>query len=314
MKALVALIATPWICGAATFSEDFSAAPMNWQVHGNASLFSWNTNTGALDVTWDSREPNSFFYHKLGTVLTRHDDFRFEFDLALHDVAIGVTTNRPYTFEVALGLINLSSATAPNFFRGQLSGTRNIVEFDYFPAFSSFGATVASTIVSTNNIFAYSHNFPMEMTPRDLFHVSMEYAASNSTLTTTMTRNGQPFGPLEPTRLSANFSDFRLDTFAISSYSDERADGSILAHGSVDNIVLIYPDPPAPQIIGHFEAGIFDARFSSRTNWHYHLQHTKDLRVWNAVGESVAGTGAELALSHHNKDALGFYRICAHRP
>jgi hypothetical protein len=300
--------------GTATFAEDFSDSPTGWLAHGDTSLFAWNTNTRALDVTWDSRQPNSFFYRKLGTVLTRHDDFRFEFDLTLHDVAIGVTPNRPYTFEVALGLIHLRSATATNFFRGQLSGTRNIVEFDYFPAFSSFDATVASTIVSTNNIFAYSHNFPMEMPTEDLFHVRMEYTATNGTLTTIMTRNGEPFGPLEQTRLSANFSDFRVDAFAISSYSDERADGSILAHGTVDNITLAYPEGPRIELTSRFAAGTFGARFMSRTNWQYQLERTTDLTSWTPVGAAVPGTGGELTLSHQSNEARGFYRVVAERP
>jgi hypothetical protein len=301
--------------GAVTgFSEGFSLAPTQWMVHGNASLFSWNTNSRALDVTWDSREPKSFFYRTLGTVLTRQDDFRFEFDLMLRDITIGVTPNQPYTFEVALGLLNLGSATATNFFRGQLSGTRNIVEFDYFPAFSSFGATVASTIVSTNSMFAYSHNFPMEMTTGDLFHVRMDYVASNSTLTTTMTRNGEPFGPLEPIRLSPTFSDFRVDAFAISSYSDERADGSILAHGTVDNIVLVYPQGPLMHIVGRFASGAFEARFASRTNWQYQLERTTDLSTWVAVGAPIPGTGGELTLSDENGTGYGFYRIRADRP
>jgi hypothetical protein len=296
------------------FSEGFSVAAANWAVHGNPSLFTWNTTNRALDVTWDSREPNSYFYRKLGTVLTRYDDFRFEFDLALHDMTIGVTPGQPYTFEVALGLINLRSATATNFIRGQFSGTRNIVEFDYFPAFSSFGATVASTIVSSNNMFAYGHNFPMEMTTGDLFHVRMDYTASNSTLTTTMTRNGQPFGPLEPVTLSPNFSDFRVDAFAISSYSDERADGSILARGTVDNIVMVYGEGPVTQIAGRFASGTFEARFLSRPNWSYQLEHTEDLVTWNAEGSAVAGTGGELTLSHANANAQGFYRVRAERP
>jgi len=306
---LLFMVVVPLLGGAATFTEDFSAAPTNWVVHGDTSLFSWNTN--ALDVTWDSRAPNSYFYHKLGTVLARDDDFRFEFDLTLYDANIGVTPDRPYTFEVALGLINLRSAIAPDFFRGQFTGTRNIVEFDYFPAFSSFGATVATTIVSSNNGFAYAHNFPMEMPFGDLFHVRMEYTASNSTLTTTMTRNGEAFGPLEEVRLGPTFSDFRVNAFSISSYSDERADGSILAHGSVDNIVLVYPDPPTLRLTGHYVGDVFEARFSSRANWQYQLEHTTNLSFWNAVGAAIPGTGGELALSHNRP---GFYRVRADRP
>ena len=305
------VVATP---GTAAFTENFSEAPNAWLVYGNSSLFSWNTNTRALDVTWDSRQPNSYFYRKLGTVLTRHDDFRFEFDVTLHEAAIGVTANRPYTFEVALGLINLRSATATNFFRGQFSGTRNIVEFDYFPTFSSFGATVASTIVSTNNLFAYSHNFPMEMTMGDLFRVRMEYTATNGTLITTMTRNGEPFGPLEQNRLTPNFSDFRVDGFAITSYSDERADGSILARGTVDNITVVYPEGPHIDLTSQLVAGIFETRFLSRTNWQYQLERTTDLGSWAPVGPWVPGTGGELTLSQQINEARGFYRVRAERP
>lgn len=315
MRALpTAVVAVPLVCGAATFTEDFSRVPTNWFAHGNASLFVWNTNSSALDVTWDSRETNSYFYHPLGTVLTRHDDFRFEFDLTLQDVEIGVTPNRPYTFEVAIGLIHLRSATASSFVRGQFSGTRNIVEFDYFPAFSSFGATVAATVVASNNLFAYSHNFPMEMTVGDLFHVRMEYIASNSTVATVMTRNGEPFGPLGEVRLGPTFSDFRVDAFAISSYSDERADGSILAHGVVDKITLAYPDPPTTRLAGRLAGGTFEARFMTRTNWYYVLEHTTNLMAWAAVTEPVAGTDGELVFSHANAEAHGFYRVRAERP
>ncbi|HKQ37262.1 MAG TPA: hypothetical protein VJ063_04225 [Verrucomicrobiae bacterium] len=300
--------------GRAMFAENFSGPPAQWQVYGDSTLFVWNTNLGALDVTWDSREPNSYLYHRLGTVLTRNDDFRFEFDLTLRDVQIGVTPNQPYTFEVALGLINVRSATAPEFVRGQFNGTRNIAEFDYFPAFSSFGATVASTIVSSNNMFAYSHNFPLEMPIEDLFHVSMSYTASNSTLLTTMTRNGEPFGPLEATSLGATFSDFRVDAFAISSYSDQQADGSILAHGTVDNVVVIYPEGPSTKLAGRFVAGTFEARFMSRLGWWYQLEHSSDLVTWNPVGAFTAGTGGELTVTHQNALTHGFYRMRAERP
>lgn len=299
--------------GRAMLAENFSAPPQ-WQSHGDLSLFAWNTNRGALDVTWDSREPNSYFYRRLGTVLTRDDDFRLEFDVTLHDVEIGVTPNRPYTFEVALGLINVRNATASDFVRGQFSGTRNIVEFDYFPAFSSFGATVATTIVSSNNQFSYSHNFALEIPTEDLFHVTMNYTASNSTLVTTMTRNGEPFGPLEPATLNASFSDFRVDAFAINSYSDQSADGSILAHGTVDNVLVIYPEGPSTKLLGRFVAGAFEARFTSREGWSYQLEYSSDLTTWNAVGGFAVGTGAETTLTHQNPLTHGFYRVRSERP
>ena len=142
----------------------------------------------------------------------------------------------------------------------------------------------------------------------------MAYTASNSTLTTTMTRNGEPFGPLEATRLGANFTDFRVDALAISSYSDERADGSILAHGTVDNMVMIYAQEPMVHMTGRYAAGAFEARFISRTNWQYQLEHTPDLVTWTSVGPFIAGNGEELMLSHHSKAPHGFYRLRAERP
>jgi hypothetical protein len=105
-----------------------------------------------------------------------------------------------------------------------------------------------------------------------------------------------------------------VDAFAISSYSDDRADGSILAHGTVDNIVVVYPQAPMIHVVGRFASGTFEARFQSRMNWYYQLEHTEDLVSWNDIGSPIAGTGGELTLSHANSNARGFYRVRAERP
>jgi len=213
----------------AAVTEDFTLDPQTrgWKTHGDSGLFAWQKNSGELGVTWDSARSNSFYYLPLGTILSRDDNFSFEFKVRLADVAIGTTPDKPYTFQIAAGFLNLHSATATNFNRasGQnnLNGPENLVEFDYFPD-SGFGATVALSVVSTNNRFAFSHNHPLELTPGDWFHVILSYQATNQSLETTMTKNGQPFGlPPEnqfPALSLAGLPDFRVDSFAISSYSD----------------------------------------------------------------------------------------------
>ena len=53
---------------AATISEDFSSDPLKngWQIFGDTNLFRWDAANRVLDVTWDSSQPNSYFYHPLG--------------------------------------------------------------------------------------------------------------------------------------------------------------------------------------------------------------------------------------------------------
>ena len=315
---IFALLVAASTGGAATFQENFSGnqATNGWRVAGDTSLFHWNATQNNLQVTWDSSRSNSFFHHPLGTVLAKSDDFSLGFDLRLSDAAIGVNPSKPYTFELAVGFINLAEATATNFFRGTRLGTRHVVEFDYFPAFLSFGATVALTAVSSNSLFAYSHNFPLELTLDDLFRVSMRYTASNHTLATTITRNLEPFAPIASVVLDASFSDFRLDTFAVSSYRDERADGSILAHGFVDNINFTVPPAAVATVTGAFAGQVWQVQFLSQTNWFYTLERTSDFQNWISVAPTTIGTGATLILSDANPplSSARFYRVRASRP
>ena len=117
--------------GAAGFQEDFASEPAarGWRVFGEASLFRWSSSNQALDVTWDSSRPNSYFHRPLGTILGKNDDFSLAFDLRLSDIAVAVNSNKTATFELAIGLLNLASATSTNFLRGTginpASGPRN---------------------------------------------------------------------------------------------------------------------------------------------------------------------------------------------
>jgi hypothetical protein len=310
------------IGGAATFTEDFSADPLQngWQIFGDTNLFAWDSTNQNLAVTWDSSQTNSYFYRPFGTILAKSDDFGISFDLQLADIAIGVNPAKTNTFEVAVGFINFINATNTGLERGTgrtSHGALNTCEFDYFPD-SGFGATISPTIVSSNNQFATIFAFPFALDPGALFHVTMNYTASNQTLHTTLTRNGTPFadGAISNVVLNASsFSDFRLDQFAIINWSDAGADGSLLAHGTVDNFVVTVPPPPIQNLTGVFSNNVWQAQFISQSNWLYTLENTTDFISWNDNSTSTSGNGTNLFLPDTNAISdKSFYRVRADRP
>ncbi|HLX95699.1 MAG TPA: hypothetical protein VKU37_08135, partial [Verrucomicrobiae bacterium] len=269
-------------CGAATFQENFANDPQadGWNIFGDTNLFQWDATNQNLEVTWDSSQSNSYFYHSLGTIVAKSDGFSLAFDLQLNDIAIGVDPAKPDTFELAVGFINLVSATSTNLERGvginPTHGARNVGEFDYFPD-SGYGATISPTLISSNNQFATTFAHPFTLDPGALFHVTMTYTASNQTLQTMATRNGSLFVSTNVV-LGVSFSDFRFDQIAVCSYSDTGADGSLLAHGTVDNLVVTVPPPPMQNLAGTFTNGIWQAQFLCQSNWLYTLQRTTDFQ------------------------------------
>jgi hypothetical protein len=322
--ALVLWLAAALPSGAAAIAEPFNSPPMQhgWRTFGDASLFQWNATNQNLEVTWDSSRTNSLFYRPLGTVLTKGDDFSFGFDLRLRDIAIGVDPTKPYTFEIAIGLCRFASITNTNFFRGAgvnpTYGPRNLIEFDYFPD-SGFGATVAPTVVSTNNRIRFSDNHPLELVTNALFRVEMTYTATNQLLRTRMTQDRAEFGPIEDLSL-AGFPDFRVDTFAVISYSDAFQNppqyaGSILAHGVVDNITWTVPDAPHIALLGARVGNLFRADFIATSNWLYSLEATRDFHQWQFIASQMANTNGPMSLQDTNlTTGHGFYRVIADRP
>lgn len=304
------------ITRAANFQEDFSTDPAarGWRTAGDGSLFRWDSARQNLAVTWDSSRPNSFFYRPLGTILTKSDDFAFGFEISLAEVAVGVRPGKPFTFELAMGFLNLRQATDPKFARGSGTQSPNLVEFDYFPD-SGFGATISPVIVSTNGQFIPSFSFPFELTPGDRFQVMLRYRGNDQTLVTTMTRNGAPFGPIKNVKLPASFTDFRVDTLAISSFNDAGADGSILARGAVDNLSVEIPDAPVSGLEGAIAGSRWQIQFQGRTNWVYTLERSDDLNQWTPVGLPTLGTGERQTLVDEGAlAAKAYYRIKAERP
>ena len=307
----------------ATITENFSANPLahGWQIFGNTNLFQWDATNQNLDVTWDSSQTNGYFFRPLGTILARSDDFSISFDLQLADITIGVNPAKTNTFELAVGFLNSISAASTNLQRGtgrsSTHGARNTCEFDYFPD-SGKGATISPTLISSNNQFATTFAFPFVLDPGALFHVAMNYTASNQTLHTAMTRNGAPFaaGAIPDDILSgSSFSDFRLDQLAIINWSDAGADGSLLAHGTVDNLIVTVPPAPVQNLAGLFSNNVWQAQFISQSNWLYTLERTTDFISWNNASISTGGNGTNLFLPDTNAiSGNAFYRIRAERP
>lgn len=303
----------------ATVTESFSSDPAarGWQVYGNTNLFHWNSAEQNLAVTWDSSQTNSYFYLPLGTILAREDSFRLSFDLEFQDYASGTTAGKPYDFPAAIGFLNLSNATQPNFSRGSginsTYGPCNLVEFDFFPAFSIYQPTIGQVIVATNNSsWLYNHDNLLDMPPGQLFHVEMNY--TNRTLTTVVTNNGAQYGVTQTISVPTNF-DFRCTAVSISSYSDQHAGGSILAHGTVDNLVFTAPPPPVQNFAGTLSNGRWSAQFSGRTNWLYTLERTTNFQSWTNAAALLATNAPNLSLQDSNAPAAGaFYRIRAERP
>jgi len=319
---IAAVLCAASLAGAATFSEDFSTNPFadGWKIFGDTNLFQWDSSNECLQVTWDSSQTNSYFCQPIGTVLTKSDDFSLSFTLQLADIAVGLSSDQPFTFELAVGFINLAAASGTNFERGVVAanlGARNLCEFDYFPD-SGYGATISPTMISTNsqyNQFATVFAFPFELDPGALFHVAMTYSASNRTLHTTMTRAGEDFGPIPNVVLGTNFLDFRLDSVAVCNYSDTGADGSLLAHGVVDNLVVTVPPPPILNLAGTMTNRFWQMQFQSRTNWIYTLERTADLKSWIDVSPAICCTTAALRLQDTNPPAnCAYYRVRAERP
>jgi hypothetical protein len=298
------------------FVEDFSSDPFErgWQTFGNSSLFEWNAENQALEVFWDSSEPNSYFHRPLGASLDRQSDFSLAFELRLQKILVGTTPGKPFSFQLAIGFLNLESATAENYFRASGTDSPNLVEFNYFPD-SGFGATIAPVIISSNHQFAASFNFPIELTPEDLFRVEMVYLAANQTLTTTILKNGEPFEAIDSIVLDDEFDDFSVDHIAVKSYNDEGQHpdfgGSIQARGTVEYLRVATALEPIGRITGGFRDGAWEVQFESRAGWTYALERTMDFLDWSVIGEAAEGTGAMLALRDESVGLSGFYRVRA---
>jgi hypothetical protein len=307
----------------AGWTEGFDADPRDrgWSNWGDPALFEWRAENQALRVTWDSSRPNSYFYRPLPRTLCSGDSFRIAFDLTLDDVRIGTTPGKPYTFELAAGLINLANATNANFLRGvgidAQRGPRNLIEFDYFPD-SGFGATIAPTVVSSNNQFAASFNIH-ELKPGVRYHVELEYSGFTRRLVTRVRHPGGELTPIGDVILDAALPDFNVDALAIASYSDDGQTppefaGSIRALGWVDDIDLETADAPEGALAARRGATGWELWTFGKLGHAYRLQHSSNLVRWLDAGERRSGSGCALGWLESPRDTPVFYRIAVLGP
>ena len=291
--------------------ENFSANPLanGWTTHGDESLFEWDAEGGALAVTWDSEKPNSNFHRPLGLTLTEADTFAFAFDITLHEVKAGHLDGQPYTFEVALGLINSKSAKADGLSRGTGSDSPNLVEWDYFPD-TGFGATISPAIASSKSQFAAGFTFPAALSAGKQYSVRMEYDPGERTLKTFVLENGKAWKEIQSVKLQDDFSGFSVDAFSISSYTAKGTESSLFATGTVDNLAIAVARSQ-PRIVG---ARLVDGQWRARTFAFdaagYLLERSANLNDWHAVGNGVRVDGFYLQLTDEEPpDGDGFYRL-----
>jgi hypothetical protein len=315
-------------------AEKFATDPSldGWQVFGDTNLFHWNAPNQNLEVTWDSSQTNSYFYHPLGGYITRNDDFSVTFDLQLNDIASGVEPGKTGPMQLGFGFLNTAVATNVNFMRGSFGDALNVVEFDYYPyGYYTDGdliydapATTMPSFISGVNSYDYCPStlavYDNELPLHQPVHVTFNYTASNQTAVVVITTNGVPVGQLPGLILNSDngfmdSDDFNVDMFSISSYSSRGDDyDSVLAHGVIANVVVTIP-PPAQKVTGSFTNGQWQVQFTDHTNWLYALERSSDLQNWTVVVAGISGNGTSLTVTDPTAPAgHAFYRVNAHRP
>lgn len=297
------------ICGATTLTENFTNNPSQdgWKIFGDTNLFQWDSTNKNLDVTWDSSQPNSYFYHPLGATFTTNDSFCVQFDLQLSDASAS-----GYGFELAVGLLHFPDATNADFNRAN-SPLPNLFEFDYFPA-DDFGdpasedATLKDAQTNFSGFYFTYDNLPLN--PGATYRVVLIHHAGTATISGELFTNGIVASRL-PNVYSGGAGAFQLDTLSVSSYADDGYGDSIIAHGTVDNLAFASPLPVDK--VKAVAAGA--VQFSSDTNWLYTLEQSTNFQTWTPAAPAVFGNGTNLILSATNSlAAKSFYRVRADLP
>ena len=335
---VLALAGLSIVCASrgATIVEDFSTNPQpnGWQVFGDTNLFYWNSTNGNLEVTWDSTQPNSYFYRPLNVTLTRYDDFTLEFDLRLSDIASGVEPGKTGPLQIGIGLLNLAAANSTNFMRGAYGGAPDVAEFDYYTSgYYDYGGVIYPSPASTVPSFipgtephhyapVFVSVFETELPTNQTVHIRLAYAGGDQTALLAVTTNGEPLSQLAPLVLSdaanSQFTPadtFRVDTVSISSYSSAGDPfDSVLARGTVDNLTVTAQLQPITRLTGGLGTnGFWVAQFFAHSNWLYTLERTSDFKSWTQVSAMLRGTEDYMTLQDTNAlPARAFYQIRAH--
>ena len=215
------------------------------------------------------------------------------------------------------GLLNLSRATAHNYARGSGKAFET-VEFNWFPegfipGFGLVEPTLSAITFDDAGRVAANFSFPYELTFHSPHRITLTHQAVPRVLKVEVTGSGIGESTVI-LNLPPTFGSFALDAVAILVW-DERTSfsDSLQASGSVDNFVVVLPDPP----IGSLKilASGREIEFTSQIGWHYFLEAGLELDDWQPLGEAVRGTGETLRLFDNRKAAFPqqFYRVRAER-
>jgi hypothetical protein len=304
-----------------TISEDFSTAPpeRNWKIVGDSTLFNWDTNRQALEVTWDSLRENSYFALPLGRTLGRNDDVSFAFDLSLTGFVAGISPEAPNPFQISVALVNLSRASGTNFLRGTGADSPDLVEFSFFPdpggAWQWGPSLTAALTDSTGTNWSTGGFAPLALDSNTVYRVSLRYTASSQVLSAVINRGNQEFAVLSEGKPVASFTDFAVDHFAICSYSGAGQfpayAGSIWARGTIDNVTITTPEALAIRMIS-FLTTRTELRLQGQAGWIYSLERSTDLFTWTSLSGAETGSNAEMSLIDTNPPPeRAFYRVKA---
>jgi hypothetical protein len=320
---ILAVVSAVSCVHADTFTENFATDPSQngWQIFGDTNLFQWDSTNHDLAVTWDSSQPNSYFYRPLSNILTGEDDFQFSFDLTINNLTAGVNPDKSDALEVGVGFLNFADATGTNFIRGL--NPLNVSEFDYFPYFvdPDFGPinpSISQVMISTNGNYYGAFGYFITLTNGVSYNVQTSYSAGTGVLVATVTLTGQTnvLVTAVTSPMITPGDDFRVDTFSISSYSDTGDPyDSLYGQGTISNLTIVLPPPPVQNLTLSFSNSVPQTQFTSRSNWLYTLQRTADFQSWQPVSDPAPGTGTNLVLQDTNPPpAQAFYRINSARP
>lgn len=289
--------------------EQFTNNPAldGWQIFGDTNLFEWDSTNHVLDVTWDSTQPNSYYYVPLGRTYTMADGFYVQFDLQLSN-AVSFNSGS----ELAIGLLNFSDATNSGFSRAY-GYSPNLCEFDYFPTYvyesQQYPASDDVTLIdaSTNFYFGYDN---LALNPGVTYRVEFIHQPGSGFVSGQILTNGQLYSSM-PYSYGGPDGDFQLDTLAVMNYADDGFGDSIYAQGTVGDIAFASPLP-----IGLIQSPVpGQVQFGSDTNWLYLLKQSPDFQTWTPAAPPAFGNGTNLVLQATNLPATNcFYRVKARLP
>jgi len=308
--ALVSLSAASAGLADTVVNEKFGTDPSlaGWQAFGDTNLFFWDPTNQVLDVTWDSTQPNSYYYCPLGASFTQTDSFCVIFDLTLSN-AVSFNSGS----ELAIGLLNFSEASSPDFSR-VYGPSPDLLELDYFPSYVYAGTVYPdsedATLIDSsaeNYYFAYDNQtLPAGVTCR----VVLIHPAGAETISGEIFTNGQVMSTL-PLTYGSGLGAFQVDTLAVMNYADDGFGDSIFAQGTIGKIAFASPLPIG--MVQTTAAG--QIQFNSDTNWLYTLEQSPDFQTWSPAAAAVFGNSTNLFLQATNlPPGPMFYRVRADLP